>query len=53
MNIAIGILLAIVLLVVAIKLFSPKKDWDHLEVDNCGSVCPNSGVCDGCDIGFP
>lgn len=49
----IGIVVALVLLVIVVKVFSPKKDWEHLEVEHCGSVCPNMGACDDCDIGFP
>ena len=48
-----GILVVLVLLVVVVRALRPGNDWDHLGVDHCGSVCPNMGACDDCDIGFP
>ncbi len=55
---ALGIIVAL-LLVLGWRLRSSEDDvedvddWDSPDVEHCGSVCPNSGVCDSCGIGFP
>lgn len=49
----IGIVFVLVLLVFVVRVLRSKSDHAYLGVDHCGSVCPNSGACDGCDVGFP
>ena len=34
----IGIVVVLALLVIFVKVFFPKKDWEHLGVEHCGSV---------------
>ena len=48
-----GIIVALVLLIVVVRALRPRNDYEHLGVEHCGSVCPNMGACDDCDIGFP
>jgi len=60
-----GIIFVLSLLVLGVKLRSSEKgvedwddveeedDWDSPNVEHCGSVCPNSGTCNDCGIGFP
>ena len=49
----IGIVVALVLSVIVVRTLRPYNDYEHLGVEHCGSVCPNSGACENCDIGFP